>query len=157
MYIRITNGHCTLHRSSKKIEEPYRLVFLACREWLAYVDSFYYPNKHSPSLPSSISWDTHTHTHTHTHIKNRMTFMYFFQHCFICRPSDSCTESEDCCDFTFTVRRSIHSARSHPQSARSHSHSARSHLYSATRLDLILTRLDLILIRLDLIFTRLLG
>jgi hypothetical protein len=68
-------------------------------------------------------------------------FMYDIQHCFICRPSDS-TGSEDAgikprtvATAALAVRRSNHSARSHPQ----------------IRLDLIHTRLDLIHSRLDLI------
>ncbi len=60
-----------------------------------------------------------------------------------------------CSDLTLIVRRSKHSARSHPLSATPHPHSARSHPHSATShllsLDLIHTRLDLIHIRLDLI------
>ncbi len=66
-------------------------------------------------------------------------FMYNIQHCFICRPSDS-TVSEDAgielrtvATTALAVRRSDHSARSHPQtrldlihdSARSHSHQDR--------------------------------
>jgi hypothetical protein len=53
-------------------------------------------------------------------------FMYDIQHCFICRPSDS-TVSEDAriepgtvATTALAVRRSNHSANSHPQSARSH-------------------------------------
>jgi hypothetical protein len=52
--------------------------------------------------------------------------MYFIQHCFTCRPSDP-TVSEDAgielrtvATPTLAVRRSNHSARSHPLSARSH-------------------------------------
>jgi hypothetical protein len=52
-------------------------------------------------------------------------FMYCIQHCFFCRPSDS-TVSEDA-GIALAVRRSNHSARSHPSSARFHPHSARSH------------------------------
>ncbi len=59
--------------------------------------------------------------------------MYDIQHCFICRPLDS-TLSEDVeidprtvATTALAVRRSNHSARSHPHSARSHLHSARSH------------------------------
>jgi hypothetical protein len=70
--------------------------------------------------------------------------MYCIQHCFICRPSDS-TVSEDArieprtvATSELAVRRSNHSARSHPQ-----------------RLDRILNRLDLILNRLDHILNRL--
>jgi hypothetical protein len=62
--------------------------------------------------------------------------MYYIQHCFICRPSDS-TVSEDAgieprtvTTTALAVRRSNHSARSHPHSARSHPHSARSHPHS---------------------------
>jgi hypothetical protein len=87
--------------------------------------------------------------------------MYDIQHCFICRPSDS-TVSEDAgieprtvATTAFTVRRSNHSARSHPQSARSHPQwldLIHSRLYLIhTRLYLIHTRLDLIHSRLDLI------
>ncbi len=54
-----------------------------------------------------------------------------------CRPSDS-TVSEDAgieprtvATMALAVRRSHHSARSHPQSARSHPHSASSHPHSA--------------------------
>ncbi len=68
-------------------------------------------------------------------------FMYDIQHCFFYRPSDS-TVSKDAVIEPRTVettasavRRSNHSARSHPQA----------------RLDLIHTRLDLIHTRLDLI------
>jgi hypothetical protein len=63
--------------------------------------------------------------------------MYDIQHCCICRPSNS-TVSEDSgivprtvATTALAVRRSNHSARSHPQSARSHPHSARSHPHSA--------------------------
>ncbi len=59
--------------------------------------------------------------------------MYDIQHCFICRPSDT-TVSEDAgieprtiATTALPVRRSNHSARSHPHSTRSHPHSARSH------------------------------
>jgi hypothetical protein len=52
--------------------------------------------------------------------------MYCIQHCFICRPSDS-TVSEDAgidprtvATSALAVRRSNHSARSHPHLARSH-------------------------------------
>jgi hypothetical protein len=64
--------------------------------------------------------------------------MYFIQHCFICRPSDS-TVSEDAwieprtvATLALSVRRSNHSARSPPRS----------------RFDLIHTRLDLIHLKL---------
>ena len=74
--------------------------------------------------------------------------MYFIQHCFICRPSDS-TVSEDAgieprtvATSALAVRRSSHSATSHP-------HSATSHL--PFRLHLIHTRLHLIHFRLHLI------
>jgi hypothetical protein len=60
--------------------------------------------------------------------------MYNIQHCFICRPSDF-TVSEDAgieprkvATTALAVRRSNHTARSHPQnSARSHPQSAKSH------------------------------
>ncbi len=55
-------------------------------------------------------------------------FLYFMQHCFICRPSES-TESEDAgiqprtvATTALVVTRSNHSARSHSHSARSHSY-----------------------------------
>ncbi len=64
-------------------------------------------------------------------------FMYDIQHCFICRPTDS-TVSEDAgvepgtvATTALAVRRSNHSARSHPHSARSHPLSARFHPHSA--------------------------
>ncbi len=64
--------------------------------------------------------------------------MYFIQHCFICRPSDS-TVSEDAgieprtvATSALGVRRSSHSATSHPLSATSHPLSATSHPHSAT-------------------------
>jgi hypothetical protein len=64
---------------------------------------------------------------------NFYLFMYFILHCFICRPSDS-TVSEDAgieprtvATSALAVRRSSHSATSHPLSATSHSHSATSH------------------------------
>jgi hypothetical protein len=63
--------------------------------------------------------------------------MYFIQHCFICRPSDS-TVSEDAeikyrtvATWSLTFRHSNHSARSHSDSARSHPYSAKSHPHSA--------------------------
>jgi hypothetical protein len=63
--------------------------------------------------------------------------MYDIQHCFICRPSNS-TVSEDAgieprtvATTTLAVRRSYHSARSHPHLARSHPHFARSHPHLA--------------------------
>jgi hypothetical protein len=69
-------------------------------------------------------------------------FMYDIQHCFICRPSDS-TVSEDAglkprtvATTALAVRRSNHSARSHPQSARSHPHSARTHPHLARSIHL---------------------
>ncbi len=85
-------------------------------------------------------------------------YMYFIQHCIICRPSD-CTVSEDAgiehrtaaatvlqhwqSDALTTRLDHIHySAKSHPHSARSHPH--------WVRLDLIHIRLDLIN-RIDLI------
>ncbi len=59
--------------------------------------------------------------------------MYFIQHCFICRPSDS-TVSEDAlieprtvATSALAIRRSSHTATSHPHSAKSHPHSATSH------------------------------
>ncbi len=64
-------------------------------------------------------------------------FMYFFQHCFICRPSDSSVsedagiESRTVVTLTLAVRHSNPSARSHLHSARSHPHSVRSHPLSA--------------------------
>ncbi len=64
-------------------------------------------------------------------------FMFFIQHCSICRPSYS-TVSEDAgiksrtvATSALAVRRSNHSASSRLHSARSHSHSARSHPHSA--------------------------
>jgi hypothetical protein len=60
-------------------------------------------------------------------------FMYNIQHCFICRPSDSTVsknaeiEPRTVATTALAVRRSNHSARSHPHSARSHPHSARFH------------------------------
>jgi hypothetical protein len=55
-----------------------------------------------------------------------LSFMYFIQHCFIYRPSDS-TVPEDAgiepinvATLALGVRRSNHSDRSHPQSTRSH-------------------------------------
>ncbi len=97
-------------------------------------------------------------------------FSYYIQHCFICRPSDSTVptdagiEPRTVATGALAIRRSNHSARSHPHSARSHPplsqissatqldlirHSARSHpplsqISSATQLDLIRTQLDLI-------------
>jgi hypothetical protein len=69
--------------------------------------------------------------------------MYDIKHCFICRPSDvsenAGIEPRTVATTALAVRRSNHSARSHPQSARSHPYSA---------IDLILSRLDLILTRL---------
>jgi hypothetical protein len=64
-------------------------------------------------------------------------FMYFIQHCFICRPSgfavseDAGIESRTVATLALAVRRSNHSPRSYPNSARSHLHSARSHPPSA--------------------------
>ncbi len=52
--------------------------------------------------------------------------MYFIQHCFICRPSDSLVsadagiEPRTVATSALAVRRSSHSARSHPHSATSH-------------------------------------
>jgi hypothetical protein len=73
--------------------------------------------------------------------------MHDIQHCFICRPSDS-TVTEDAgieprvvANTVLAVRRSNHSARSHPLSARSH----------PPQLDLIHNQLDLIHNQLDLI------
>jgi hypothetical protein len=94
--------------------------------------------------------------------------MYFIQHCFICRPSDS-TVSEDAgieprtvATSALAVRRSSHSATLHLIHTRlTHPHSATSHPYSSrlylihTRLHLIHTRLHLIHTRLHLIHTRL--
>ncbi len=64
--------------------------------------------------------------------------MYFIQHCFICRPSDS-TVSEDAgieprtvATAALAVRRSSHSATSHPLSETSHPLSETSHPLSAT-------------------------
>ncbi len=64
-------------------------------------------------------------------------FMYDIQHCFICRPSDS-TMSGDAgiepgtvATTALAVRRSNHSAKSHPHSAKSHPPSAKSHPLSA--------------------------
>ncbi len=73
--------------------------------------------------------------------------MYFIQHCFICRPSDS-TVSEDAgieprivVTLALSVRHSnpsarshLHAARSHPLSARSHPHSAISYPHSAIQI-----------------------
>jgi hypothetical protein len=63
--------------------------------------------------------------------------MYFIQHCFICRPSDS-TVSEDAgiepntvATSALAVRRSSYSGTSHPHSATSHPHLATSHPHSA--------------------------
>ncbi len=57
---------------------------------------------------------------------------YFIQHCFICRSSDSIVSVDaGIATLALAVRRSNHSARSHPHSARSHPHSARSHPCSA--------------------------
>ncbi len=81
----------------------------------------------------------------------------FTQHCFICRPSDF-TVSEDAgidprtvATSVSAIRRSSHSATSHPQSAISHPlNSASSHPINSatshpiTRLHLIHTRLHLI-------------
>jgi len=74
--------------------------------------------------------------------------MYFFQHCFICRPSDS-SEWEDAgieprkvATSAFAVIRCSHSPTSHPQLG---------HISSTTRLHLIHTRLHLIHTRLHLI------
>jgi hypothetical protein len=59
--------------------------------------------------------------------------MYDIKHCFICLPSDSTLTENAGIDFRTTattalaVRRSNHSARSHPPSAISHPHTARSH------------------------------
>ncbi len=71
-------------------------------------------------------------------------FLYVIQYFFICHPSDSTVSEDDGIEprtvatLVWTVRRSNHSAkshphsvRSHPDSARSHPHSARSHPYSA--------------------------
>jgi len=67
-------------------------------------------------------------------------FRYFIQHCFICRPSDS-TVSEDAgieprtvANTALAVRRSNHSAKSHPQTTKSH----------PLRLNLIHCKLNLI-------------
>ncbi len=74
-----------------------------------------------------------------------LVFMYFIQHCYICRPSDS-TVSEDAGIEPRTVVTLALAVRHSNPSARSH---------SLPRLDLILSRLDFILTRLDLILTRL--
>ena len=63
--------------------------------------------------------------------------MYFIQHCFICRPSDSIVskdagiEPRTVATSALVVRRSGHSATSHPHSATTHPHSATSHPHSA--------------------------
>jgi hypothetical protein len=64
--------------------------------------------------------------------------LFFIQHWFICRPSDS-TNPQDAgiepravATSALAVRRSNHSARSHPHSARSHPHPAKSHQHSAS-------------------------
>jgi hypothetical protein len=78
-------------------------------------------------------------------------FMYCFQRCFICRPSDSTVsdgiEPRTDATLTLAVRRSNHSAIDF------RFHSRLDLIY--TRLVLIYTRLDLIHIRLDLIQTQL--
>ncbi len=84
--------------------------------------------------------------------------MYYIQHCFICRHSDSIV-SEDAgieprtvATLALAVRRSSHSATSHPP--RLHLTHTRLHL-THTRLHLMHTRVDLIHTRLHLIHTRL--
>jgi hypothetical protein len=64
-------------------------------------------------------------------------FMYYGQHFFICRPSDS-TVSEDAgieprtvVTTALAVRRFKNSAKSHPHSAKSHPQAAKSHPHSA--------------------------
>ncbi len=59
-------------------------------------------------------------------------YVWYSTHCFICRPLDSTSkdagiEPRTVATTALAVRRSNHSARSHPQSARSHPYSARSH------------------------------
>jgi hypothetical protein len=72
-------------------------------------------------------------------------FLYFIQHSFLCRPSDSTVledagiEPRTISSLSLTISRSNHSTRSHPtnrlhlvhNSARSHPNSARSHPHSA--------------------------
>ncbi len=64
--------------------------------------------------------------------------MYFVQHCFICCPADSIVsedvgiEPRTVSTSALAIRRSSHSATSHPLSTTSHPHSATSHPHSAT-------------------------
>ncbi len=94
-------------------------------------------------LPQCSAHCTLSHLNRKQFTFTRGLFIYFVQHCFICRPFEF-TVSEDagvepgmlrlghCQSDALTTRLDlIHSARSHPHSARSHQHSARSHPHSA--------------------------
>ena len=101
--------------------------------WICF--SEYNDNVHitnvSITVPTSSAYFLQKLQYIGTNTKNRGIFwifkkLYFIQHCFICRPSDS-TVSEDVgieprnvTTSALAVRRSNHSTRSHPHSARSH-------------------------------------
>ncbi len=123
-------------------------------------------------IPSNIKSLKISKPSQHTYTVQKIPFfnrvfhcfvIYFFQHCFICRPSNftvseyaAWLEPRTVAALALAVRHSNlstrchphstrchpHSARSHPHSARCHPHSARCHPYSArshsrSRLDLI--------------------
>jgi hypothetical protein len=89
----------------------------------------------TPPPPLPISF-LHPYSSTPSRYLSFFSSMYCVQHGSICRLSDS-TVSEDAgieprtvASSALAVRRSNHSARSHPQSVRSHPHSVRSHPHS---------------------------